>query len=74
MLLSDGLLERAILTDRTTTTDSPGSAPDTPWFAKVILCEVSKMALLSHIPSPNECRDRRRLRIAHYDRASSRIF
>ena len=43
-----GCTERAILTDRTIVTDRPSSAPDTPWFAKVILCEVSRMALLSH--------------------------
>jgi hypothetical protein len=46
----DAMGERAILTDRTTTSDSAGAAPDTPWFAKVILCEVSGMARLSRIP------------------------
>jgi hypothetical protein len=52
-LLSDKLHERAILTDRTTVTDSADFAPDTGWGAKVILCDVSKMALLSHsLPSP----------------------
>jgi hypothetical protein len=49
-LLSDGLHERAILTDRTTATASADSAPDTGLGAKVILCDVSRMALLSHIP------------------------
>jgi hypothetical protein len=49
-LLSDGLHERAILTDRTTVIDSADAAPDTGRRAKVILCDVSKMAQLSHIP------------------------